>query len=69
LDNDEDIQEIQITKLKRIQIFSNVTWSASFSGKSEGTTDYYIPRYYIPKTRDSFSGTCKGKDKKAAFTL
>jgi len=37
LDNDEDIQEIKIRKLKRSQIFSNITWSASFSGKSEGT--------------------------------
>jgi len=38
LDNEEDIQEIKITKLKRSQTFSTITWSASFSGKSEGTT-------------------------------
>jgi hypothetical protein len=38
LDNDEDIQEIKIAKLKTSQIFSNITWSASFSGKSDGKT-------------------------------
>jgi hypothetical protein len=38
LDNEKDIQEIKITKLNRSQISSNITWSASFCGKSAGTT-------------------------------
>jgi len=38
LDNEEDIQEIKITKLNESQISSNTTWSASFCGKSAGKT-------------------------------